>query len=182
VLYPGGLDDLYPELPGNGSWSKELGFDYDMKTPDFGPRGGQADVGRTITASWYMLVRESDASPKSFVCPSSSEVEFDGENSNGLDVAELWDFGDDPYKHVSYAMHNPYGKYPATGARRASFAVAGDMSPWFVRGEIVKAGANGDGPQLIVDDWSKNAQAEAAQIQAGNSANHDREGTECALW
>ncbi len=101
VVYANDYDGAYPELPGKGAWSKELGFDYSMMRPDFGPGGAQQLAGRTISASWYLLVRQADVSPKSFVCPSSFQRAFDGENPENLDITELWDFGDDPYKHVS---------------------------------------------------------------------------------
>ncbi len=176
IVYANDYDDNFPELPGEGPWAKELGFDYATTRPEFGRGGEQAQTGRPISASWYLLVRETDVSPKSFVCPSSSQVPFGGENPQSLDITELWDFGGNPYKHVSYSMHNPYGKFPADGTRSAAFAVAGDMSPWFLDGDIVSPGKNGEGPQLIGDDWSINAQVEKMQIQAANSSYHDHEG------
>ena len=176
AVYANDYDDAYPQLPGEGPWSKDLGFDYHMLRPKFGAGGAQQRTGRSISASWYLLVREADVLPKEFVCPSSSQEAFDGENPTGLDITELWDFGSNPYKHVSYSMHNPYGKFPADGTRNAAFAVAGDMSPWFLDGNIVAPGKNGEGPQLITDDWSINAQVERAQIQAANSSYHNHEG------
>ncbi len=106
----------------------------------------------TVGASLYMLVREADVSPKSFVCPASGEQEFSGKNTgdNGtpFDIVDLFDFGhpgagEGPTKCVSYAYHQPYnaangatggtgGKSTraATGARSASFAVMADRNPW----------------------------------------------------
>ncbi len=159
TVYADDYDGAYPQLPGKGPWSKELGFDY----YSFG--GPQAKAGRTISASWYLLVRETDVSPKSFVCPRSSQVSFEGENPENLDIIELWDYGADPYKHVSYVMHNPYGKFPADETKGAAFAIAADMSPWFKAGDIVSPPADGSAPQIIKagDDktWS-----------LGNSWNH----------
>jgi len=148
TVYANDYADNFPQLPGTGPWSKELGFAYDLQ-PDFKPGGFQSNTGRTITASWYMLVREADVSPKSFVCPESDRVEFDGKNPKNLDITQLWDFGPDPYKHVSYAMHNPYGKFPASAKLSASFAIAADMNPWFKDGDIVGPGQNKQPPQII---------------------------------
>ena len=76
----------------------------------------------TVGSSLYLLVRLADVSPRAFVCPKSKQEEFkweDPKNPNKVDpwelgdLVKLWDFGHDPYKHVSYAMHKPYGKYPA---------------------------------------------------------------------
>lgn len=152
VVYGNDYEDRYPVLPGEGAWSRELGFDYSMEKPDFKEGGAEHGVGRTITASLYLLVREADVSPKSFVCSESAEEAFGGRYSyisESSDITEMWDFGDDPYKHVSYSMHNPYGEYPADGTRSAAFAVAGDMSPWFEDGNILGPGKDGESPQLL---------------------------------
>jgi prepilin-type N-terminal cleavage/methylation domain-containing protein len=112
----------------------------------------------TIGASLYLLVREADVSPKSFVCPSSGETVFSGKNANNLDITALFDFGNPQYtptggspegpaKCVSYSYQMPYaagqtpmptgantgskGKYAATGGRSASFAVMADKNPWY---------------------------------------------------
>jgi hypothetical protein len=149
TVYANDYNDNYPELKGTGPWSKELGFAYDLQVPEFKEGGTQGNVGRTITASWYLLVREADVAPKSFVCPESGLVEFDGKNPQNRDIAELWDFGLDPYKHVSYTMHNPYGQYPGNAWRLATFAMAADMSPWFKDGDILPPGEIGQPPQII---------------------------------
>ncbi len=171
VVYGSDYDDRFPELPGEGPWSRDLGFDYRMSKPEFGADGAQHNVGRTISASWYLLVREADVSPKSLVCPESDQTPFGGRYSSRHDITELWDFGDDPYKHVSYSMHNPYGEFPADGTRSAAFAVAGDMSPWFKDGDIVPPGKDGQAPQLIMDYWTKRL-FKSRPMREGNSWNH----------
>jgi len=165
MVYANDYDGNYPQLPGMGPWSKELGFDFDMEKPDFSETGQQGHVGRTISASWYLLVREADVSPKSFVCPASGQDEFDGLNPANRDIVYLWDFGNNPYQHVSYAMHNPYGKFPATGDRSASFAIAADMSPWIDNGDFIPAGKDDTPPQIIT--LSNNP-----PWKLGNSINH----------
>ena len=175
TVYANDYDDNYPQLPGRGPWSKRLGFDYAIEDPDFGFGGEQEHVGRTITASWYLLVREADVSPWSFVCPTSYQTRFRKNNLVKSDVTELWDFGPDPYKHVSYSMHNPYGRYPANGTKSAAFAVAADMSPWFIDGSIIPPGANNDAPQIIrPDDPQKDS--------PGNSQNHPEYRRRFWLW
>ena len=111
--------------------------------------------GITVGASLYLLVREADVSPKSFVCPASTtEEEFSGFNDLNADLIELYDFGslaytpvtggpEGPAKCVSYAYHNPYegnrtgatstgspGRYAANGTRSASFAMMADRNPF----------------------------------------------------
>jgi len=110
----------------------------------------------TVGASLYLLVREADVSPKSFVCPAGGETEFSGRNDgNGgqpYDIVDLFDFGnpndpinnqpaEGPTRCVSYAYHCPYavtgsptarkGSFAATGSRSASFAVMADKNPYF---------------------------------------------------
>jgi prepilin-type processing-associated H-X9-DG protein len=129
-------DDRFPQLPGTGPWSKDLGFAYDMQTPDFSLHGAQGNVGRSIIASWYLLVRTTDIEFKNFVCPASNQDEYNGRNPQKRDIKNLWDFGTEPLKHVSYVMHNPYGQFPADYRRSAAFAVAADMSQYFENGNI----------------------------------------------
>ncbi len=146
-VYANDYDGYAPQLRGHGPWSKELGYNFDLEKPDF--EGEQREAGRTITASWYLLIREADVSPKSFICPNSKEKEFSGENPKNLDVVNLWDFGSSPHDHVSYVMHNPYGKYPAHELRSAAFAVAADMNPWMKKGDFVSKPSEYGYPQII---------------------------------
>ncbi|HML73296.1 MAG TPA: hypothetical protein PKB02_02250 [Anaerohalosphaeraceae bacterium] len=165
MVYANDYDGNYLQLPGIGPWSKELGFAFDLEKPDFIAKGAEGKTSRTITASWYLLVREADVSPKSFVCPTSKQKDFDGKNSANRDLVDLWDFGNNPYQHVSYAMHNPYGKFPAHRTRPASFAVAADMNPWMVNGDFIQAGKNNTQPQIIT-------LTDNATWKLGNSYHH----------
>ncbi len=164
-VYAHDYNDRYPQLPGTGPWSKELGFSYDMPKPDFSPGGAQGSTPRTVTASWYLLVRECDVTPRSLICPRSGQQEFDGTNPNNRDMVELWDFGATPHKHVSYALHNPYGRFPAGGHKPAAFAVAADMNPWFKDGDIQPPGPDNTPPQII-------KLADPTTWKLGNSAHH----------
>ncbi len=183
AVYANDYEDMFPQLPGNGPWAKKLGFAYDLTVPEFEEGGKHNLSGRTITASLYLLVRESDMSPKSFVCPEAEQIEFMGPDDYSKDIVEVWDFGDDPYKHVSYSMHNPYGKFPGNGASTASFAITADMSPWFENGDITPPGKDGMAPQLITDYWNTSSYksrssynlsstSEWSDFRVGNSLNH----------
>jgi prepilin-type processing-associated H-X9-DG protein len=167
TVYANDYDDNAPQLPGKGPWSRNLGFAYYHSQPDFSPGGAEEYNSRTISASWYLLVREADVSPQSFMCPYSPQTYFEGQNPANRDITELWDFGIDPYKHVSYAIQNPYGSYPANMSRGAAFAIAADMSPWFVSGDIVAPGADHAAPRII------NA-ADKDTWRTGNSWNHPK--------
>jgi hypothetical protein len=174
VVYSNDYDDNYPQLPGSGPWAQDLGFPYYLQKPDF--QREQANTLRTISASLYLLVRESDVSPKSFVCPTHEQYpesikpknysEFQGDNPKNLDIIELWDFGHDPHKHVSYAYHNPYGRYAPDGNAGAAFAIAADMSPWFSYGSIQPPQSKERAPQII-------QLTEPSTWKFGNSLNHE---------
>lgn len=159
TVYANDFDGHYPCLPGNGPWTKELGFDYGNPQPDF--TGAQANTPRTVSASLYLLVRLADVSPKSFVCPESGQVEFPDP-----DLVDLWDFGADPYKHVSYAYQNPYGKYPAQKKQPSSFAILADMNPWLREGNILRPNEKSGLPPQIIHFQ------EEGTWKRGNSLNH----------
>ena len=144
VVYGNDYDDEFPRL-GKGPWAKELGYSYE----DNAFAAYKYEGASTISSSLYLLVREADVSPKTFICPFSDQTEFDGNNSKNLDIVELWDFGANPYPHVSYAYHNPYGKFPPDYLRMATFAIAADMSPWISNGDFVTPGINDQPPQII---------------------------------
>lgn len=150
----------------------------------------------TVGASLYLLVREADVSPKSFVCPASDQQEFDGKNSYNLDIVQLWDFGINagtdpmgPEKCVSYSYHQPYaagqtnaastgskGRYAADGTRSAAFAVMADKSPYFDP-KLTFGGATQENyidRSRMLTPWDDTAQK--WQIQAANAQPHDRDG------
>ncbi len=182
IVYSQDYNDNYPQLPGKGPWSKRLGFDYYMTKPNFTPGGAEEYASRTITASWYFLVREADVNPKSFVCHESSQVVFDGSNPVGKDIIELWDFGHNPHNHVSYAMQNPYGRFPANAMAPAAFAVAADMNPWFKDGDIVSPSPSANSENwltrvnLLAPYWRPEMHVEKYSINWANAFPHKRQG------
>ncbi len=182
-VYANDHEDQFPQLPGAGPWSKKLGFAYDLATPDFKVGGKQNKVERTISASLYLLIREADISPKSFVCDRDQDAKriapFDGKNSANRDITELWDFGPDPFKHVSYTMHNPYGVYPARSSRSTKFAVLADMNPWFNKGDIVPPTISRWRPQkniTLLPPYFSDTKIPRDQIMSSNALAHGREG------
>jgi len=169
MVYANDYDDNYPQLPGTGTWSKELGFPYYLEKPDF--KNTQSNTSRNISASWYLLVREADVSPKVFVCPYSPQSVFDGSNAHDRSIVELWDFGYNPHQHVSYAYHNPYGKFPPNDWASAAFAIAADMSPWFNHGSIVLPGKQSLWPQVITASDESSWKQGNGQFHGGQGQN-----------
>ncbi|MCK4999142.1 MAG: hypothetical protein KAS23_06395 [Anaerohalosphaera sp.] len=161
-------DDKFPVVGGvNAPWAKRLGWRYDATNVDYSEGGEQEHAGRTITANWFLLVREADVDPASFICDDSGLKVF--EKDKDQKFYEMWDFGDEPYNHVSYAMQMPFGKFPAKKTTHAGNAVAGDMSPWFNNGDIVLPDTIDGGPNLVRVEF-------ATTHKRGNSINHNGEG------
>jgi hypothetical protein len=87
----------------------------------------------TITSSFYLLIRYTEVTPKSFVCKSDGQVtEFNPieAGAGDLEVTQLWDFGPNPTDHCSYSYHMPYGLYALTSSSEPGLAVAADRNPW----------------------------------------------------
>ena len=156
MVYAQDFDDEYPVQGGRGNhrWH-ELGWTKEWWNPDK-DWDDPPEKFITVSASLYLLVRNADVDPKSFVCPSGSETEFDGVGGTAnTDMVEVWDFGGDdqidtslydgsgtltyndgrPKEHVSYAYQLPYSvndndAHPASATASASTAIMADKNPW----------------------------------------------------
>jgi prepilin-type N-terminal cleavage/methylation domain-containing protein/prepilin-type processing-associated H-X9-DG protein len=198
TVYAHDYDDEYAVQGGGGNhtWSDRT-TGWQNTTTNVSNTDGVITVG----ASLYLLVREADVSPKSFICPSGNQQEFSGKNANNLDIVELYDFGDinaslpleseGPGLCVSYAYHTPYtvdatdtgrkSRYAADGTRSAAFAVMADRNPYF--DDMLTIGGAGTAdlmPERVgqlgpgsVTDWDD---IEKFMIQRANAQPHDREG------
>lgn len=161
---------------------------------DWGQSGGI-----TVGASLYLLVRQADVSPKSFVCPSSDEWEFTGRNPGNLDIVDLWDFGqfdadpdgrwlsEGPARCVSYAYQQPYdpagtstgkaGQFRADDQQSAAFAIMADKNPWY-DSKLELADADSDKPDykvavsLLANHWDKKIPGK--QVRMANSQPHKK--------
>ena len=187
IVYANDYDDAFVVQGGTGvhTWANNTG-------------GWQSTIKNwattgfiTVGASLYLLVRDTDVSPKSFVCPSGTETAYDGANANNLDITELWDFssrnnGGGPIEHVSYSYQMPYGnpapagagRYAADGTRSASFAVMADKSLWY--DSRLKTGAF-TAPDYIehvrrLGGYWGNPAVPSWQIDSANSQPHERGG------
>lgn len=154
----------------------------------------------TVGASLFLLVREADVSPKSFVCPSSTQQVWDmrtaAAGTTGPDIVEVWDFGgvgfggQGPQNCVSYSYHQPYdasdpattatatgakGRYSADGSRSASFATMADRNPYFDKsltfGGVTQENYK-DRSRLL--NYVETAQK--WELESANAQPHDREG------
>ena len=95
--------------------------------------GGKA----TISSCFYLLVKYSEVTPKSFVCKGDAgTTEFKLSDITGLrqdfELIDAWDFGpvEESFKHCSYSYHVPFGLYALTTSGEPGLAVAADRNPW----------------------------------------------------
>ncbi|MBN1551226.1 type II secretion system protein, partial [bacterium] len=203
TVYANDYDDEYTvQGQGNSSltWSYQTTSNFAEPSVPWSSRSQL-----TVGASLYLLVREADVSPKSFVCPASDQHEYDGWNASNYDIVELWDFGayipnnpiwgnGGPKNCVSYSYHAPYkgaaasgtgtgskSSFAANGTLSAAFAVMADKNPWFDPKipNTGAAGANGqnykDYVAGIADDWTTGNNPEDWQIDIANAQPHDRD-------
>lgn len=194
-VYANDYEDQFTKQGGTGgtkSWGRV--------TPDFdvAAKAWGGNLFHSVGSSLYLLVREADVSPKSFVCGAGGQTAYDGTNRNGLDLVELWDFGNPNYTvgtgatakscgegpkgHVSYGFHQPFGNFAASGASTASFAILADKNPWFDPKLVEKAPNSATADdfsgiiQRIAHYWDPSVNAERWQLQVANAFAHSREG------
>ncbi len=148
----------------------------------WGTTAGDVSIG----ASLYLLVREADVSPKSFICAAGGEKAYDGENPNNLDITELWDFGypagvygdTGPTRCNSYSYHNPYTRFAPDDTRSAAFAVMADKNPWYdpkLARDNATTGSNWlDSVWVPAPYW--NGGREKWEINRANAQPHERGG------
>jgi hypothetical protein len=137
AIYVNDYQNEYPHAGGpGGSWA--------ARTPDWmgGDRfeaygmvpGGQTGGQASISASLYLLVRYVEVTPKTFVCergePRTTPFDPARYRARSKQLEDLWDFGPEPPKHVSYAYHQVYGPHRLTADANPGIAVAADRNPW----------------------------------------------------
>jgi len=199
-VYAQDFEDRYPVQGGRGNprWSDTLSTG---NWWDPGKNWSQTNF-VTVSASLYLLVRNADVDPKSFVCKSGDETPFPGVGGTGnLDLVELWDFGGKdptdsgieydggyPRDHVSYAYQLPYRDlatgtppHPASSASSASAAVLADKNPWqdpkLDNGSSLSDAEKQKSYMTLIDRLAWKIDSTSAwQAQIANSQPHGREG------
>lgn len=144
----------------------------------------------TVSASLFLLVREADVDPKSFVCKSSDQKAYEAIPPD-VDLVEIWDFGSDTYKEtgpqncVSYAFQNPFQvnsalpARPANSSGSASMAIMADRNPYWDEDSIKTTAADDNNYMTVADLLHTNDIPDTEfkwRVQAANSLAHNREG------
>ena len=130
--------------------------------------GGYAN----ITSCFYLLIKYSEVTPKSFLCkgdPGVTEFKPSEHGLAGVDLIDLWDFGPTPTQaHCSYAYHMPYGVYPLTASSEPGMALAADPNPWQATPGL---------PARPTMDWTSfRSGTDRESIKNGNAQTHQEDG------
>ena len=136
----------------------------------------------TLSASWYLLVKHAECTPKMFVCKGESETRVADLRPSppaSPDIQSYWDFssgatGQETYRFYSYAYHVPFGAYALTASSEAGMPVAADRNPWYPAGGT---------PAVTFDKFVPDSPGSAYtwkgttdQAKNGNSDAHQKEG------
>jgi len=175
MLYANDYDDELPRAGGRSTtWGTQISqwMAPDRKTAyQLGSNGSGGYA--TITSCFYLLVKYTEVTPKSFVCKSDSGVsEFNpidtGVDTGDMEITDFWDFGPftseeiNPNNYCSYSYHMPFGLYALTTSSEPGLAVAADRNPWITSpsGEVKEF------PGMYAYNGSRE------EINYGNSPSH----------
>jgi prepilin-type N-terminal cleavage/methylation domain-containing protein len=134
MLYANDYEDELPRAGGrNSTWTPRIP-DW-LATNRFGAYNVAADGSSgtaNISSCFYLLVKYSEVTPKTFICKGdsgTSEFKPANDGAGNRDLIDLWDFGTAPETHCSYAYHMPFGLYALTTSSEPAMAVAADRNP-----------------------------------------------------
>jgi len=185
LIYANDYDDELPKAGAKGTtWGSPIadwtGGTARSRTVAFGLDGSGNGGKATITSCFYLLVKYSEVTPKSFICKGDAgTTEFTLSNDirpdNTFEMIDAWDFGphtndDSPRAHCSYSYHLPFGRYTLTTASEPGMAVAADPSPW-----IPSPGMDAEDFQAFKPDM-KPWDGSAEQARRGNTHAHQKDG------
>jgi len=142
----------------------------------------------SISSCFYLLVKYTDVTPKSFLCkgdPGTTEFklsEFTADIPEDTDLVDVWDFGPhsadhQPTMHCSYSYHTPFnvdsysGLYDLTISSPPGMAVAADRNPW-----IKSPAAEAKDFSLFMPDLPPLYNGSPEQAKYGNAIAHQEVG------
>jgi prepilin-type N-terminal cleavage/methylation domain-containing protein len=175
-------NDYQDELPRAGGRNSAWGAVTNWMAPDryqaFGLNADNSGGKATISSCFYLLVKYTEVTPKSFVCKGdagTTEFKLSGLATPvpaSFELIDGWDFGPvtESYKHCSYSYHMPFGLYALTVSSEPGFAVAADRNPFLKSPAAEAANLSLFKPDL---DLFKGT---ADQAKAGNAIAHQLDG------
>jgi len=139
LIYANDYEDELPRAGGrNTNWGATTNWMATSRIQAFGLNAADGTGGNaSISSCFYLLVKYSEVTPKSFVCKGDAGTnEFKlADQTNvptNFELIDAWDFGPtgEAWKHCSYTYHVPFGLYALTTSNEPGFAVAADRNPW----------------------------------------------------
>jgi hypothetical protein len=170
VIYAGDYDEELPRSGGlNSTWSKNIpDYKASNRYAAYGVKadgsGGQAN----ISSCFYLLVKYSEVTPKSFICKGDAgATEFNpfNKDAGNMRLIDLWDFGSEPSRHCSYSYNMPFSQYSLTTDSEPGMAVAADRNPLQ------------DSPAVTAKTWPGiyNPNGNRKAVRYGNAIAHQEE-------
>jgi prepilin-type N-terminal cleavage/methylation domain-containing protein len=178
LIYAHDYEDELPRSGGRSSqWTNAIpNWQALNRYQAYGLAGDGSGGNVSISSCFYLLVKYSEVTTKSFVCKSDSGTSvFKLSEYPSATIAEeidAWDFGppEEAWKHCSYSYHQPFGLYALTTSSEPGMAVAADRNPW-----ISSPAADAkDFARFKPDIAPWNGTAE--QAKHGNSVSHQGDG------
>ncbi len=179
LLYANDYQDELPRAGGRTStWGAVQDWTAANRYTAFGLGADGSSGKATISSCFYLLVKYTEVTPKSFVCKGDAgTTEFKLSDlptavPANFELIDAWDFGPmtESFKHCSYSYHMPFGLYALTVSSEPSFAVAADRNPFLKSPAADAKTLAGFKPDL---DAFKGT---ADQAKEGNSISHQLDG------
>jgi prepilin-type N-terminal cleavage/methylation domain-containing protein len=139
LLYSNDYQDELPRAGGRTSqWGQVPLWDSANRYQAYGLAADGSGGTATVSSCFYLLVKYTEVTPKSFVCKGDAgTTEFKLSDMQtavaaNFELIDAWDFGPmaEAYKHCSYSYHMPFGLYALTVSSEPGFAVAADRNPF----------------------------------------------------
>jgi prepilin-type N-terminal cleavage/methylation domain-containing protein len=138
MVYANDYEDELPRAGGrNSTWGPMQNWQGNSRQQAYGVQADGSGGSATISSCFYLLVKYTEVTPKSFICKGDSgTTEFKLSNvttgTTATELIDLWDFGPTAtaFKSCSYAYHMPFSTYALTIASEPGLAVAADRNPW----------------------------------------------------
>jgi hypothetical protein len=178
LLYSNDYEDELPRAGGrNTQWGMVPAWDAPDRYRAYGLAADSSGGTATVSSCFYLLVKYTEVTPKSFVCKGDAgTAEFKLSNmptiGTNFELIDAWDFGPatESIKHCSYSYHVPFGLYALTVSSEPGFAVAADRNP-YIKSPAADAQVWGSfKPDL--DSFKGTAD----QAKAGNTVGHQLDG------
>jgi len=139
LLYSNDYEDELPRAGGRESqWGRVSNWMAADRYTAYGLGVNGSGGAASISSCFYLLVKYTEVTPKSFICKGdagTSEFKLSSLTQavpTNFELIDAWDFGPatESFEHCSYSYHMPFGLYALTVSSEPGFAVAADRNPF----------------------------------------------------